>query len=259
MEIGKTFIRIILCSLIFSFNNCTTYSQKSEKVVSSINCEEDKKQIADCFVSIVEHYRLHPFRYDLKYPESARYYEEHPDERDYSNLFEPYSVYYKNDKEGYLPIASNSWSNIQVTTDSILYNPNKLICFAFLVVKINIAKEIETRNLGREYDAVSVIGLRNSIDEPFNIYPITEYKAIGYDSYDKALATLTYYYFKKLGKQKDFRRNPFKVNVGSKGFWDKSLYFQKFNGLYYFQSHMPASDSKQYIKHEIINCKTSCP
>lgn len=255
METITKYSPMLLFSLFFLFSGCSQYSQKTEHVISSNNYEKDKKQIAACFISIVEHYRLHPFKYGLKYPESDLYYTEHPDQRDYSNLFEPYSVYYKNDNEGYLPIETNSWDNIQVKTDSILYNSDELICFAFLAIKINTAKEIETRKLGREYDAVAIIGLRNSIDESFNIYPITEYKAVGYSSYDKALNTLKYFYFNKLGNQKDFRKSPFKVNVGSKGFWDKSLYFQKFSGLYYFQTHMPAGDSKRYIKHEIINCK----
>lgn len=247
-------ISSILTSLvIILFSNCNGYSQKEQ--VMSNDVKIDKEQIADCFIQIVEHYRLHPFKYDLKYPESAKYYDQHPDERDYSNLFEPYSTYYKSDKEGYKPLPLPSWENIKVSTDSIFYSHDSLICFAFLAIKVNVQQNVETRKIGREYDAVSVMGIRNNSNEPFDIFPITEYKAIGYDSYEKAIVVLTYFYFNRLAKQKDFRGNQFKANVNSKKFWEKSLYLKKFDGLYYFQTHMPAGKNAQYIKHEIITCR----
>lgn len=249
----KNVISCLLTSLIFTvFPSCIGNAQERQVVSHAVKM--DKEQIADCFIQIVEHYRLHPFRYDLYYPESANYYKEHPDERDYSNLFEPYSTFYKGDKEGYKPMPLPSRENIKVNTDSIIYNHDSLMCFAFLVIKINIQQIVETRDIGREFDAVSVMGMRNNTNEPFNIYPITEYKAIGYESHKTAMAALKFLYFNRLAKQKDFRGNKFKVNVNNKKFWEESLYFKKFNGLYYFQTYMPAGEKSQYIKHEIINC-----
>lgn len=162
---------------------------------------------------------------------NIEYYKSNPQLIDPKNFYEPYK---------------NECYNVLV--DSIIYSCDQLVAIAFIVIEIMDKEKIR-------YDARAFMCFRLKLDDVFEIYPLTEYNAIGYRSNNEALNILKECYLHKLKKKKDRFGNKFLYNVGDNKFWDKSLYFKKINTLYYFQTYL--GKDNEYIELQYPNCKSN--
>lgn len=162
---------------------------------------------------------------------NIEYYKSNPQLIDPKNFYEPYK---------------NECYNVLV--DSIIYSCDQLVAIAFIVIEIKDKEKIR-------YDARAFMCFRLKLDDVFEIYPLTEYNAIGYRSNNEALNILKECYLHKLKKKKDRFGNKFLYNVGDNKFWDKSLYFKKINTLYYFQTYL--GKDNEYIELQYPNCKSN--
>ena len=160
---------------------------------------------------------------------NIEYYKSNPQLIDPKNFYEPY----KNE-------------NYNVFVDTIIYRYDHLAAIAFVVIEIKGKEKIRC-------DARAFICFRLKPDDVFEIYPLTEYSAIGYGSTDEALGILKECYLHKLNKKKDRFGNKFLYNVGDNKFWIKSLYFKKVDTMYYFQTYL--GKYNEYIELQYPNCK----
>lgn len=240
----------------FSLINCCAKREPIKDIIEgskdTIMYERDKKQIANCFIDKVEYYRkYHDYETDVyaNSPDSIKreqeeYYSKYVGaDIDPANFFEPYANRFNIKRDKYIASPFATTEQLEVVTDAIIYDEDELICFAFLVIKgkYNQVKDLEeARNKGREYDAKAVIGLRKSKDQPFEIYPVTEFEVIGFESYKSAREDIENAYFTRLtniGSPSSGIYQGFKlINIIDKDFFKKAPYFKKTKeGLYYFQ------------------------
>jgi hypothetical protein len=267
----KELIILIFLSLI----NCCAKKEPAKIVIDApkdkIMFEKDKKQIADCFIDKVEYFRkYHDYETDVYVnspdnikKEQEEYYSKYVGaDIDPANFFEPYANRFNLKRDRSVTSPFPTIDQLEVTTDTIVYNEDELICFAFLVIKgkYSHAKDLEeARDNGREYDARAVIGLRQTKEAPFEIYPVTKFSAIGYEAYNTAVEQIKNLYFTKL--KGDYTegtqytgKNTFNSNVGDKYFFKKSPYFKKTkNGLYYFQIYKELKGNTKEYQYQKCN------
>lgn len=250
---------ILVC--IMALSGCS-YPQQNARAVDKhpispameVKYAEDRKRIADCFIENVEYFRKY-HRYDLKIyvdsPDSVRkkydgYYSQYPGaDRDPANFFEPYASRFSLKKDRYVTSPLPTSEQLTVTTDTIVYSKDSLFCVAFLILWLHydsIEGLEEKRDEGRRYSAKAIIGYRNDIEKPFDIYPLKKHAVIGFESYEAAAIMLKDLYFNRLkGKGSTgsvYEGKQFRHNVGDKDFFEKSPYFQKHkSGLYNFQMY----------------------
>ena len=160
---------------------------------------------------------------------NIEYYKSNPQLIDPKNFFEPY----KNE-------------NYKVSVDTIIYRCDHLAAIAFVMIEIKGKEKIRC-------DARALMCFRLKPDDVFEIYPLTEYSAIGYGNNAEALNVLKECYLHKLNKKKDRFGNKFLYNIEDNKFWNKSLYFKKVNNLYYFQTYL--GKYNEYIELQYPNCK----
>jgi hypothetical protein len=158
--------------------------------------------------------------------------------------------YYKSDpqlidtKNFYEPYKNESYN---VLVDTIIYRCDHLFAIAFIVIEIKDKEKIRC-------DARALMCFRLKLDDVFEIYPLTEYSAIGYESNNEAVNVLKECFLHNLNKKKDRFGNKFLYNVGDNKFWNKSLYFKKVKTLYYFQTYL--GKYNEYIELKYPNCKS---
>ena len=101
------------------------------------------------------------------------------------------------------------------------------------------------------YSMTALIGIRDSIDQLWELYPFNQQQATCYDSKENVINVLGQYYFEKMkthqmyrimqeGKRKGHKElQAYGYNLQDKDFWDKCWLFQKdsvgSNNLYPFQ------------------------
>lgn len=250
--------KIIIVLSLFSMMNCCAKKEQiniSYKFIKdSLVYEKDKEQIAECFINKVEYFRkYHNYEGEIysNSPDSIKkknneYYSKYAGaDIDAANFFEPYATRFNLKRDKYVASPLSTAQQLEVKTDTILYDKNELICFAFLIIKLNYSSIDgfeEVRGEDRRYDARAVIGLRSNKNSPFEIYPVTEYNVIGFEGYKSAIEELKANYFRNLAKIGAPSFGMYQglklINVGDNSFFDKSPYFKKTReGLYYFQVH----------------------
>ncbi|MBY5952939.1 hypothetical protein KUV23_18325 [Algoriphagus marincola] len=247
---------LFLTLLSSSLQNCQSNLTIDDRLnyMKNVNYDEDKKQIANCFMANIEYYRkFHGYGLNVytDSPDSLKrkystHYAKYPGaEKDPANFFEPYASRYNSLNETYVNSPFQTKNQLTITTDTIIYNKNGLFCVAFLVIHLNY-DEIEglesKRDSGREFDAKAIIGYRESIEAPFDIFPLTKHQVIGFESYDAAILMLKDLYFNHLkGKGSTgtvYEGEKFRHNVGDKNFFNFAPYFQKHkSGNYNFQMY----------------------
>lgn len=244
-------ILIIVLIVIFFYPRNVEYDKKYKipeikKIPNTALFERDKQQIAECYISNVEYYRLSP------------------DKIENSVIFEPYSCYYGGEGLGYVKLPTTSDKNIDVKVGDIYYNPDKLISVIFIGVKQTIdLPNIEKRRKGREYDAMCLIGLRNDTLEGFTLYPFRAFKQTGYSDYETPLRLVKEPYFTQLADAEAMWGKKYRTNLGDKDFWINNLLFDKVKTeegeiLYYFQTYSLSDlDGKHWDNHhkyDVVSC-----
>ena len=122
--------------------------------------------------------------------------------------------------------------------------------------KENYSKDKEVNKLcpnGNEviYSMTALIGIRDSINQPWKLYPFNQQQATCYESKEEVINVLGQYYFSKMKTHKMYRMiqsgekkgnlesQPYGYNLQDKDFWDKCWLFKRDTigsyGLYPFQ------------------------
>jgi len=145
----------------------------------------------------------------------------------------------------------------------VFYSPDKKKLLVWLGQKKPNATTIETFSDKSEenklcpngqdiiYSMTALIGIRDSINQIWNLYPFNQQQATCYDTKDKVINVLSQYYFVQMKKHEMYRmmqsgskkghKEPqaYGYNLQDKDFWDKCWLFQKDTvgsyGLYPFQ------------------------
>ncbi|MDR2840816.1 MAG: hypothetical protein LBV75_06075 [Paludibacter sp.] len=280
MKSSIYYITLLLLIVIATlFTSCRHYSEQTkqlmqrfaDKTMVGTNNTRDKQQIADCFIKNVEYFRLyHKYGWQIyaNSPDSVKqryndYYSKYPGaDLDHANFFEPYATRYSLAEDKYVSSPLPTDEQLTVITDSILYSKDSLLCFAFLIIegKYSSIEGIEnTMVAGREYDAKATIGYRKDIEKPFDIYPVTKFNIVGFESYAAAALYLEDWYFTWLKKSGGsggiYAEKKFLHNVGEEGFFEQTPYFQKHkSGLYNFQMY---TDMVKDYPYQYLTCTTA--
>lgn len=182
---------IILLLFLLLCCNCIYKQSTSIPPKNDLFCQ--------AFIDNVEYFRL--FKdYSGCHKDSIEI--EHPNSQwDPANFFEPYASRYSLAKDNYINSPLPTQKQITITVDTIIYNTDSLFCVAFICIysHYDIIKGVENAcRIGREYDAKSVIGFRENINEPLDIYPLNTFSAVGYQDCKSAISILKDLYFNEL-------------------------------------------------------------
>lgn len=229
-----------------SSQNNLSYQSESEKV------QLDKQNISQAFIDNVEYFRR--FRdYSGRLNDSLEI--KHPNSQwDPANFFIPYASRYSLDKDDYINSPLPTQTQITITVDTIMYNTDSLFCIAFVCIYSHYddIKGIEQNcRVGREYDAKSIIGFRENINDTFKIYPLETCNAIGFPDCESAIKMLKELYFDELiGSRLPFifETGEYKYNLNNPQIFNTILFKKnsKYPELYNFQLYRNLGNIKEY-------------
>lgn len=139
-------------------------------------------------------------------------------------------------------------NDIIVSAERFFYDPLKLKCIAWVVFEIS--KDSECK-LDISYNAIGLIGIRDSINSIWTFYPLLNRQAVCYSIKREAIESLEDYYYRYMkdhemsyivqsGSDKgSFTGLIYGYNLQDNDFWTKSLLWQRDTvgafGLYQFQ------------------------
>lgn len=249
-------IVIVICTLLLLNSNCSRCCNKNLDSVESVIVQIDKKQISQSFIDNVEYFRQ--FKdYSGYLKDSIEM--EHPNSQwDPANFFEPYASLYSLVKDNYINSPLPTQTQMTITVDTIIYNNDGLFCVALLCLNLHydIIKGVEDkRDLGREYSAKAIIGYRDSINEPFKIYPLDTFIVVGFESCRSAISCIKNMFFNQLkgtSLPMLYKNGYYECNLNDSSFF-QSVIFKKYKkGYYNFQlyRYMGSVYEYQYFSNQ---------
>lgn len=216
----------LLLSLSSSCNKSNGKRMKKSPFVSREIYERDRKQIVDCYMNNIDYYRSN--YYDDKYSDIANYYT-------------PYVEFYYGDRDYYVPAPIPVTDYIKITVDTILYDHSGIKCFIFAVIekKTIILNGLKSREEGRNFDAMALIGVRSQITDSLCLYPFVKFKTFGFESYQSAINELKRLYFNYLKGDciagSVYKSRRFDFNVGEEGFFESVIFQRYTDSTFYYQ------------------------
>lgn len=138
------------------------------------------------------------------------------------------------------------FSKITVDIDTILYSPDTLKMFAFVIKKVPDPESKVPDDY--YYNGNNVEGFRSSTNEPWIIYPTYFCAVSSMPNYNMVRQTLRNYFFIKFksashyiwdSSKQDLILTDYKYNLDEKTFWDSSIVWKKgalTSGAYIFQN-----------------------
>ena len=168
----------------------------------------------------------------------------------------PYDSYKKNN----VPVTS-----LQINVDSIIYSPDSLKLFAFVINGFPYKTNNDTGYLYR-YGGDGFIGYRNSRKNYWTLYYFDQYTPVGFKKCNTVRNLMREYYLNKNGgkfksdehyywdrSRNDYISIPFDYNIDDIDFWNNSIVWKKgfiIPGYYTFQIEDQAKsmDSDAIIK-----------
>jgi len=250
MRVILVILKVFSLSLVFLSLNLCSESKKikvdPKQQPSKQQLETDGQQIADYFINTVEMYRQIILVDSFKTEASI----------DPAHFYQPYAerVTVNGDR---VPSPLPTSTQFKVSSDTILYNPDKTICFALLIIecKYSVIEGLENNGLKNPYDARAVIGYRMNDTVPYSIYPVEIFSVIRVDTYADARRMIRKCYFRDLKKTGGgvftvFNETPFFYNLGDPQFFEKSPFFQKYDSTRYnFQMYHKLGKDYEYPQH----------
>jgi len=136
-----------------------------------------------------------------------------------------------------------------IFVDTVLYSPDKLKLFSFLIIKAPNKSTWGKDNFPKAkniFDGLCLIGFRNKPDTMWKLYEFSQYRPSGFTEYKQVQRLLNHYYFYKFkddfGSKWDLtigeRSEKFKYNLNEANFWENSIVWRKearVKGFYNFQ------------------------
>ena len=233
----KTYLLLVIVTINLLHIQCRDHAWKVPKGKCPVTNEiyqKDKSQIVDFMYKNLEYFRQN---YDSccnrNYPEFQ--------------IFKSYTERLQEGLGGYKASPIESIKEFIIDIDTIVYSKDGLKCIAFVIFQSNnieLKGWKERNEHGREFDAWGWIGLRDSIDEPLDLYRSDTFGAGGYPNAKIAARLLEELYFTKLkdvhSMSGPFYNLLFYHNVGDSGFFENAPYFQTFHrkdysGKFYFE------------------------
>jgi hypothetical protein len=138
----------------------------------------------------------------------------------------------------------------KIFVDTIIYSPDKLKMFTFLIIK-----HIDNSNWAKDnypkqkyfYGGVCLIGYRNRLDTMWTVYDFNWYSTDGWSKYIQVKRLFNYFYFYEFKGNIEYSWDSIKqvdveekigYNLNEADFWTKSIVWRKgarIPGLYNFQ------------------------
>lgn len=201
---------------------------------------EDKASISRSIVDTIEAYRI-----SMMYEAGDSVPEDKEEFVGYK--WNPYSsdlYFYARRKdeviEDVVPSPMETQTQLNVFTDTIFYSADSLLCFALIVIenKFDDIPGLEYPQNG--WDGFSLIGIRDSINQPFMIYPREHVRFCGFLSYRELVDNLRFFYFKEIvGDSKktfDKRLIEYRYGANDPRFFETAPdFYRNEKGKYYFQ------------------------
>lgn len=214
--------------------------------------------IAKAFLDIVEGFRRY-HRYDLdphrgdsdslalmKRVSRNNYYDTVPWARnDPANVFEPYASRYNVDLSRYVSSPNPTEEVLKVMIDTAIYNYDSSLFVALVVLELNYTEidGYENKRLtNRRFDGHAIIGYKSQ--GGYDLYPLTAFKIIGYESKSSVIKDLRQFYFFNLANVEGsaftvFEGKKYHENFNSESFFECSPLFKKDSiGLYAFEKYI---------------------
>lgn len=153
-----------------------------------------------------------------------------------------------------LTLSPSQTDSIKPFVDLILYSPDSLKMFAFVISQIpdnEFTRNYKNSELGHYYDCTAIVGFRNGTGEFWRVFHFPQYDGTVYAEYGRARRSLEQYYFTRFKNDGQFVRDgkggwgfeKFSYNVNEPGFWT-GIVWQKgllADGLYNFQTYKKAT------------------
>jgi len=208
---------------------------------------KDKQTIENDYIENIEYFRLHHL-YDDVNNDCANHYKTYPQAKyDPANFYAPYGCDFIKEEHKFVNSLNPVKNNIIVKVDTIVYDSTATLFIAFLWIG---NKHDQDLNLDK-YDSRAMIGFRDLKSGELKSFPLTNYLVVGVDDKEKAIRLIKKDYMRNLKGTymagSIYGVNKFEQNVGDKDFFEKSLFFQKYDSTrYLFQMYKDVDEVKQY-------------
>lgn len=221
----RTILNLVVSLLLLSlYNGCMFNNAQPNNDKMKIQ-SKDEQQISNAFIINVE-----AIRKELISPDNSS-----SGELDYENVFLPYAVRYNLKEQKYQASPFPTSKQISVRVDTVVYSTDSLLCVALLDIE-NHYSDVSPFEKIRDgkvfYDGKAIIGHRDSISDPFQIFPINIFSVMGYDNRDAVHNLMRrYYFFDIVGKSTPAGTNIegdiYKYGIGSPEFFVEAPNFKR--------------------------------
>lgn len=217
--------------LFFIISSCNETGKFKETITPTVI--KDKQDIADAFIENVEYYRK--FCYYGQKMDSAKYSKHPYSQGDPGICFDPYATRYNLEINNYVNSPLPTATQITPHVVNIVYSPDSLKCVAFICIKShydNIPSLEPARDRFRKYDGKVIMGIRDSINQQFKIYPYIRLATVGFENINSSMKILKYHFFKELKgftahNEPRFEGATYTHNLDEPEFFDTAPDFQK--------------------------------
>lgn len=178
---------------------------------------------------------------------------------DQSGWFSKYATRNLKDSHKYKPYPQHASEQIDATVDKIFYSEDSLKCAASVVLDVHfdILPEFTDPEMKHLYYGFAIFGVRNNIDRPFKIYPITAIDVKGCD-YSSVARILNNVYNTKTIRDCGtagtyMEKRDYKYSFGHKMFFEDSPDFQTDSMGNYWCEYYYLPVTKPYRKYFYSN------
>jgi len=241
---------IYIFFIILFITSCGNESSVSEVIpVDMETYNRDKKTIENDYIENVEYFRLYHLYDDNN--NNINHYETYPQAKyDPANFYAPYGCDFIKKEHKYVNSLQPVRNNIKVKVDTIIYDSTATLFVAFLWIENRNGKDSNVSN----YDSRAMIGFRNRESGDLKSFPLTNFFVTGMDNKDRAINLIKKDYMHNLKgtyiSGSIYGDNKFEQNVGDKDFFEKSIFFEKYDSTHYlFQMYKDIDGIKQYNYH----------
>lgn len=211
----------------------------------------DKNTISKNFIDNVEYFRTYHL-YEIDSIDYIHHYQKYPyAQNDPANFYVPYGCRIVNQEDKFISSPYPTSSQISVSVDTIIYDRTGNLFVAFICIENKFNKIPDLRDVPHRFDGRAMIGYRDNSDNSLKIFPLTNYMAIGLNNKNDALNSIKRDYMKNLKGSylagSVYGSNVFAENIGDIDFFQKSIFFAKYDSThYYFQMYKDLDEIKAY-------------
>lgn len=138
---------------------------------------------------------------------------------------------------------------ISVDADTIVYNPDSLLCVVLIMVKDRrpILLNPSAREDSIVYDGLSCFGMRKNKREKFYLFPFGIFSTSG-NSYELARNILHKFYFKELSGN-EYNNARYDYGIGEKEFFSSDIFKPTESGHYSFEYYKDRGKKLYFYKY----------